>query len=365
MQSLKDTQRALEGSLALRRAEVAHRLRSSERGGGVPAGRVRDLVEASSARVRELINRNASRPSAVGDAEQSTALPLGDLHTVERLLSYIRHSVVRACFYNLNLLCPSLLDEYDKGVRDKVLRTLDQLPNTRQELDHFFDVTQSDGSSIRFCWPDSARDVSDALGAIDQLALRSYDRLDDPAIRESFATEMPKLIQQVMDALQGIQTDLDSRKVLVEEVLREAVSIAGAQSDHAGLALALDVEPTPKVFAERAALLNAFTEIICNAARYSGGERLSISLSADSGKRFVEVRFRDDGAGMEQQELETCLYRGVSHRGGTGEGLSMVVQIVEADHLGDFQIESRPGEGCDLGIRLPIKYEPRLESRNA
>jgi signal transduction histidine kinase len=71
----------------------------------------------------------------------------------------------------------------------------------------------------------------------------------------------------------------------------------------------------------------------------------------------VLVQIQDDGRGMPTDELERVFDPFFSTRPvgeGMGLGLAIAYQIVR-QHEGDISIESAPGRGTTVSIRLPLK----------
>jgi signal transduction histidine kinase len=73
----------------------------------------------------------------------------------------------------------------------------------------------------------------------------------------------------------------------------------------------------------------------------------------------VEVSVRDQGSGIARDDLRRVFgkfYRGANARirgtGGTGIGLAMVKEIVEA-HEGTVRVRSEPGRGSEFTLVLP------------
>ena len=314
----------------------------------------RDRLRNARAKARDLLK---IAPVAIPAAAAPTPaeLSLADLHALERLCSYVRHSIVRACFYNLKLFCPSLVDEYDPEVKAQVLLNIDQLPLAREEIEQFYAQVLSGGKPIGELFPEARAATFESFDELAQLAAATHDVLDDEPRRTGFATRAPALIDAVMESLQSIQSDLDRRRISIADTVDLAVNITRAMAEQAGLTVHLCVQPTPGIFGDRRRLANAFAELVANAAKYSQGSRLDVSVDiAGAGKQDVRVCMADDGRGMTETDLATCLERGVSSQG-TGEGLPMVVQVVEEEHLGRFEIESAPGQGCRALVSLPVK----------
>ncbi|GGJ59496.1 hypothetical protein GCM10008938_52060 [Deinococcus roseus] len=103
--------------------------------------------------------------------------------------------------------------------------------------------------------------------------------------------------------------------------------------------------------------------LIDNAAKYTlvGGR---ISLSMVRMETQVEIRIRDTGIGLKNDDLQRVFerfYRVDPSRnpqgdpGGSGLGLSIAKSIV-AEHGGSLWLESEPGEGTEAVVHLPLGH---------
>ena len=98
--------------------------------------------------------------------------------------------------------------------------------------------------------------------------------------------------------------------------------------------------------------------LIANALRYSGTDRIEVASVASRDK--VTVTVCDFGIGIAEQHLPHLFerfYRVNKSRsrtlGGTGLGLAIVKHIVRL-HGGDVFVSSRPGVKTTFGFTLPI-----------
>lgn len=335
----------VEAAMNAAREQAAARL------GAAPSrGRVDTLLAASRRRVDDLLGGRGNAAPASG------ALTITDLHTLERLLSHVRHSVVRVCFYNLKLFCPSLVDEFDANVAGQVATNLRQLPTADEEIRAFFAQRLSAGRTVGEQFPELQKEAARELDALAAAARALDSRMDDEAARRAFATDAPKRIDAVMAALGKIQTQLEAEKIVVPDLLREAAELAHAEAENAGINVEVQVQACPRVFGDARRLLAVFLELIHNALKYSKARNLLVRAAPSADKLWVEVSFEDDGRGMPPELLETCVARGVS-TGGTGEGLPMAVTVVEVEHMGQFRMETAAGGGCRAMLRLPVKLQ--------
>src|SRR4029077_19953471 len=95
--------------------------------------------------------------------------------------------------------------------------------------------------------------------------------------------------------------------------------------------------------------------LLSNAARYSGGEQVSVRAREVSGR--VVIRVVDRGPGIRDNDLDhifEAFYRGAddSAHSGAGLGLAIVKGFVEANG-GHVSVESLPGQGTTFVVEFP------------
>jgi signal transduction histidine kinase len=91
-----------------------------------------------------------------------------------------------------------------------------------------------------------------------------------------------------------------------------------------------------------------------------GGGRLVVETGlqqGDDGRTMVGVSFSDTGHGIPPGELERIFepfYTTKADGRGTGLGLSVSLGIVRM-HGGSIDVESKPGLGTTVRVRLPLR----------
>jgi len=119
-------------------------------------------------------------------------------------------------------------------------------------------------------------------------------------------------------------------------------------------------ENAPKMAVDKEALSRALFNLLDNAVKYSGeNPHIFLRLRADADRILLEVE--DNGTGIsrsEQQKIFEKFYRSEQamegNIKGSGIGLTLVDHIVKA-HGGDILLESEPGKGTKVTIRLPLR----------
>ena len=169
-----------------------------------------------------------------------------------------------------------------------------------------------------------------------------------------------KLIDDFLDLqrLEAGKLDYVFERQSLRPLIEEAVRMFEHTSAKHSYALALaDGELPVSIDADR--MRQTLRNLISNATKYSpdGG---AVTIGAEIREDAVHVSICDQGIGMDaatQKKLFTRFYRADSTAtrriGGTGLGLALVKEIVEA-HGGTVGVKSKPGEGSEFWFKLPV-----------
>ena len=190
---------------------------------------------------------------------------------------------------------------------------------------------------------DETMPPDDTSGALVSRALQNVERLDSTvtgalAVARSGRAELH---------------ECDLKAVLVASAARAETAFTNSQ---ATLSINLDSVPSCSIRGDAAALEQLFLNLLLNAGQaLSPGGHASLDLAAVDGAFTVLIR--DGGPGIPADQLARTgepFYS--SKRGGTGLGISIARKIAAA-HGGDVNIDSRPGVGTVVQVRLPRDNE--------
>ncbi len=102
---------------------------------------------------------------------------------------------------------------------------------------------------------------------------------------------------------------------------------------------------------------NAFYSIYRKAGEGQAGFEGRVTVTSRRLPRFVQVRIRDNGTGVDEKLREKVFepfYTTRPPEHGAGLGLSFGRDIIQARHEGEANFESDTGNGTDLLIRFPL-----------
>jgi signal transduction histidine kinase len=146
---------------------------------------------------------------------------------------------------------------------------------------------------------------------------------------------------------------------LVDEVL-------SATDRRCPILLTFDEMPC-SAHADERLLRHILTNLLTNAVKYSErGETVHFEISTDGADAVCVIR--DRGIGIPEADREwlfSAFHRGqnVGERPGTGLGLVIVKRCADA-HGGRIDVDSMPGAGTTVTVRLPLFNKVPREHRN-
>ena len=204
-----------------------------------------------------------------------------------------------------------------------------------------------------------AHEIGNPLNAL-ALSLQLVKR--DPTDTEAIDTGLAQLkrldgiIRDFLTAIRPRKPNLMTGSVA--DPLKDCLAILKQQFEDRRIAVTLDIPAAlPNVALDAEQMEQVFFNLLKNAleAMKDGG---TVILTLGSDDRDVFLSIRDDGSGMDAEQLANLFepYRTTKEKG-TGLGLMISKRII-TEHGGSIAAESKPGEGTTFTITLP-----RLERR--
>jgi PAS domain S-box-containing protein len=180
----------------------------------------------------------------------------------------------------------------------------------------------------------------------------------DIAVRNS--DRLGALINDLLDMsrIESDRLEMKSGPVDLAAVLADVGATFRHEAYTKGLVLREEVPELPLVRGDKARLIQVFCNLVSNAIKYT--PKGEIGIKAAPVGDGVEVIVYDSGIGLtpeEQSLLFTKFFRGsnpvVTESRGTGLGLVIAKAILQA-HNASIDVESRPGEGTQFRVVLPL-----------
>jgi len=205
-----------------------------------------------------------------------------------------------------------------------------QLAQKKVEVDYEYIV--KDLPKLIASSEDGARRMRDIV-----VKLRNFSRLDEAKLKK-------------VDLRDGLESTL----ALLQGELKNRIKIHTQYG------------AVPEVLCYASQLNQVFMNILSNAAQAIDGDGeiwIETDMADSAGTRMARIRIRDSGQGVSAEVAEKMFDPFFTTKGvgqGTGLGLSISYEIVKK-HGGDIHVHSRPGQGAEFEILLPVEG-PGLKS---
>jgi signal transduction histidine kinase len=193
------------------------------------------------------------------------------------------------------------------------------------------------------------------IGGYAELLSRENDSLVRDRYSQHIQSQLDYVNTMARDVLAFIRGErqLLARRVPLTSFWQEMLPVLSRELTPAGVELKLKLDYTGAARLDEGKLKRAITNLARNAAQAmtAGGEfRVSCAAEGDT----LVLIFADNGPGLPPQIANRLFTAFTSHgkKGGTGLGLALVKEIVEA-HGGQVSCMSSPGEGTSFELRFP------------
>lgn len=176
-------------------------------------------------------------------------------------------------------------------------------------------------------------------------------------------SDLNKQIESILTQSQSnggqISMDLEEHDLAkdLEEISNQTKIVANKPVN-----IQMNISPLPFLLNyDKAHFLNAIRNLMDNSIKYSDETGVTIRIDAERTGDSAVLRITDDGIGISGEDLPRVFqqyYRGTSssHSSktyGFGLGLSYVEWVVKS-HKGTIAVTSKPGQGTEFIIHLPI-----------
>ena len=163
-----------------------------------------------------------------------------------------------------------------------------------------------------------------------------------------------RIVQQFLEYARPPR--LAPEAVDLDALVGDVAGRARSRAESRGVRVEVEASGAGIAVVDPAQLRQALDNLVRNAVEATPeGGRVSLAARREGGGHAVEVR--DTGRGIEPDHLPRIfdLYF-TTKADGTGVGLAVTQQIVTA-HGGTIEVDSRPGGGTTMTVRLPAGEE--------
>jgi two-component system NtrC family sensor kinase len=204
-----------------------------------------------------------------------------------------------------------------------------------------------------------AHEINNPLGVILGYAGYLEGKMDpaDPNLRyiQEIRRESKRCKGIVQDLLSYARTPQPAlEETDLNALLEQITDFAANHMDLGHVTVARDLAPgLPRVLADPDQVRQVAINLILNAgAAMEKGGTVTVR-TAPAGEGWVDILFRDEGAGIPPENLERIFEPFFTTKArGTGLGLAITKRIVE-QHRGRIMVESEVGRGTTFTVRLP------------
>jgi len=188
------------------------------------------------------------------------------------------------------------------------------------------------------------------------------DVVEYSTIIRQASEQMDSLIRDLLDVtrIEAGRMKVEAVPSEVHDLLTDALRTLNPVANQKSIELELRTEDDlPEVLADRERIRQALSNLIGNSVKFSPSGT-TIDLRAERGDHSVLFSVRDQGPGMNEEQLSHAFDRfwqsRRTDREGAGLGLAITRGLIEA-HGGKIWVESRVGEGSTFYFTLPVAGE--------
>ncbi len=203
-----------------------------------------------------------------------------------------------------------------------------------------------------------AHDMANAVSPMVTLVDLALDRGE---LDEFTQTSLERQLQRLLALVERLKSfarpeGLEMEPTDLNEVVDGALSLIRTELQHEGVEIKLDLaEDLPPVRAIPTQLDRVILNLCLNAIEAMESEPRTLTIKTERDGDEVAVSVADTGPGI-PPELQTRLFEPffTTKETGTGMGLFSCRRIVEDEHGGTIEIDSRVGEGTTVTVRLSV-----------
>jgi two-component system sensor histidine kinase BaeS len=250
----------------------------------------------------------------------------------------------------------------DRSARVGDLGGPTELVNLGETFDEMADALDRQEQLRRYLVADVAHELRTPVAVLQAGHEALLDGVVEPTPTQlaSLRDEVLRLARMVDDlqtlaAAEAAALQLTLKEGDLAEMAATAADSLAGRLESGQITLERHLDPAP-VLADARWMHQVITNLLGNAAKFTpAGGRVVLSTSLDDGRAALTVA--DTGAGIPADQLPHIFerfWRGTNPTGagGSGIGLAVVAELVRG-HGGEIEVDSTPGQGTVMVVRLP------------
>lgn len=213
-----------------------------------------------------------------------------------------------------------------------------------------------------------ARNVGHEFGNI---LLQIMGRAD--LSRKGDETEMRRALETILVATEHASRVLDRfknlsrpsdmthkpEKVQISAPIRETLDLMDHEFKRRNVKIVVDISrDLPPITGSHTGLVQVFMNLVINALHAMEDNGL-IEFHAALQNKAIEIKVRDAGPGIPQENLDKVFDAFFTTKGakGTGLGLCICKEVIEINHRGKISVSNHPQGGAEFRILIPLDGE--------
>jgi len=239
--------------------------------------------------------------------------------------------------------------------KDEALATLAALPGKQAEAVRFQASAEATALQARLV----AHEIRNALLPVQSALDAFYEGVVGQQLEAQVGRLRPRIDSGIERVLSFVRELLRTSELATQPPEPFELNLA-IEEARASLASHLAIQVTGASLASsmvegyRGRFVLALVNLLRNAEQ-AGARSVMLDLKMDEGGQGLLLTLDDDGSGVPAEQRERIFQPGVSLRGGTGVGLALVREVIEAEMQGKVACQEAPGGGARFLMRLPLK----------